>query len=327
MNNDLHELGSVSAAAEHPGLAVGVKQLVKRFGERQVLHGLNLNIEAGEFIAIVGRSGCGKSTLLRLLAGLDAVSSGDIVLNQQPADALKDDVRMMFQDSRLLPWRTVVQNVAIGLEGSAKEIRARALEVLAQVGLADRADEWPNRLSGGQRQRVALARALIHRPRLLLLDEPLGALDALTRIEMQRLIEQIWRQHRFTAVLVTHDVSEAVALADRIVLVEEGRITLDERVALSRPREHGEAGFAQLESRVLKRLMTVEALNNRNQIKGRITEIIVDSVLSEVRILTPAGLLTSTVLTRSLSEQPLELGAEVLASFKSNEVVLATTTA
>lgn len=325
MNNDLHELGSVSAAAEHPGLAVGVKQLVKRFGERQVLHGLNLNIEAGEFIAIVGRSGCGKSTLLRLLAGLDAVSSGDIVLNQQPADALKDDVRMMFQDSRLLPWRTVVQNVAIGLEGSAKEIRARALEVLAQVGLADRADEWPNRLSGGQRQRVALARALIHRPRLLLLDEPLGALDALTRIEMQRLIEQIWRQHRFTAVLVTHDVSEAVALADRIVLVEEGRITLDERVALSRPREHGEAGFAQLESRVLKRLMTVEALNNRNQIKGRITEIIVDSVLSEVRILTPAGLLTSTVLTRSLSEQPLELGAEVLASFKSNEVVLATT--
>lgn len=233
---------------------------------------------------------------------------------------------MMFQDSRLLPWRTVVQNVAIGLDGPASEIRARALEVLAQVGLADRADEWPNRLSGGQRQRVALARALIHRPRLLLLDEPLGALDALTRIEMQRLIEQIWRQHRFTAVLVTHDVSEAVALADRIVLVEEGRITLDERVALSRPREHGEAGFAQLESRVLKRLMTVEALNNRNQIKGRITEIVVDSVLSEVRILTPAGLLTSTVLTRSLSEQPLELGAEVLASFKSNEVVLATTT-
>lgn len=324
MNNDLHELGSVSAAAEHPGLAVGVKQLVKRFGERQVLHGLNLNIEAGEFIAIVGRSGCGKSTLLRLLAGLDATSGGEIQLNRQPAEAFKDDVRMMFQDSRLLPWRTVVQNVAIGLEGSAREIRARALEVLAQVGLADRADEWPNRLSGGQRQRVALARALIHRPRLLLLDEPLGALDALTRIEMQRLIEQIWRQHRFTAVLVTHDVSEAVALADRIVLVEAGRITLDEPVPLGRPREHGEAGFARLESRILKRLMTVSALDSGNQIKGRITEIVVDSVLSEVRILTPAGLLTATVLTRSLSEQPLELGADVLASFKSNEVVLAT---
>ncbi len=231
---------------------------------------------------------------------------------------------MMFQDARLLPWRTVLQNVSIGLAGSPKEIRARALEVLSQVGLADRADEWPSRLSGGQRQRVALARALIHRPRLLLLDEPLGALDALTRIEMQHLIEQIWEQHRFTAILVTHDVSEAVALADRILLVEEGRVTLDQRVTLARPREHGEAQFAQLESRVLKRLMTVEALNTRNQIRGRITEIVMDKVLSEVRILTSAGLVTSTVLTRSLSEQPLELGAEVLASFKSNEVILAT---
>lgn len=307
-----------------PGLPIGVDKLVKRFGERQVLHQLNLDIQPGEFVAIVGRSGCGKSTLLRLLAGLDSVTGGTITLDGRPASELKDDVRMMFQDARLLPWRTVLQNVSIGLAGSPKEIRARALEVLSQVGLADRADEWPSRLSGGQRQRVALARALIHRPRLLLLDEPLGALDALTRIEMQHLIEQIWEQHRFTAILVTHDVSEAVALADRILLVEEGRVTLDQRVTLARPREHGEAQFAQLESRVLKRLMTVEALNTRNQIRGRITEIVMDKVLSEVRILTSAGLVTSTVLTRSLSEQPLELGAEVLASFKSNEVILAT---
>lgn len=307
-----------------PGLPIGVDKLVKRFGERQVLHQLNLDIQPGEFVAIVGRSGCGKSTLLRLLAGLDSVTGGTITLDGRPASELKDDVRMMFQDARLLPWRTVLQNVSIGLAGSPKEIRARALEVLSQVGLADRADEWPSRLSGGQRQRVALARALIHRPRLLLLDEPLGALDALTRIEMQHLIEQIWEQHRFTSILVTHDVSEAVALADRILLVEEGRVTLDQRVTLARPREHGEAQFAQLESRVLKRLMTVEALNTRNQIRGRITEIVMDKVLSEVRILTSAGLVTSTVLTRSLSEQPLELGAEVLASFKSNEVILAT---
>jgi len=306
------------------GLPVGVNQLVKRFGERQVLHHLSVDIKPGEFVAIVGRSGCGKSTLLRLLAGLDSVTSGEIVLDGRPASALKDDVRMMFQDARLLPWRTVVQNVSLGLDGSPKEIRARALEALAQVGLADRADEWPSRLSGGQRQRVALARALIHRPRLLLLDEPLGALDALTRIEMQKLIESIWVQHRFTAVLVTHDVSEAVALADRILLVEDGRITLDEQVSIIRPREHGEAQFAQLESKVLKRLMTVQALNSRNQIKGRITEIVIDKVLSEIRVLTPAGLVTSTVLTRSLSEQPLELGAEVMATFKSNEVVLAT---
>ncbi|HXE37589.1 MAG TPA: ATP-binding cassette domain-containing protein [Azonexus sp.] len=319
---ELKELRSTEQKA--PGLSIGVRQLIKRFGERQVLHGLDLDIAAGEFIAIVGRSGCGKSTLLRLLAGLDAASSGGIRLDGQPAARHKDDVRMMFQDARLLPWRTVIQNIAIGLEGSRREIRERALEVLGQVGLSDRADEWPGRLSGGQRQRVALARALIHRPRLLLLDEPLGALDALTRIEMQRLIESVWKQHRFTALLVTHDVSEAVALGDRIVLVEDGRITLDEKVALGRPREHGEVGFAQLESRVLKRLMTIEAINNRNQIRGRITEIVVDTVLSEVRILTPAGLLCSTVSTRSLSEQPLEIGAEVLATFKSNDVMLAT---
>ena len=325
MQIDNRELKHIRQAQENgPGLTIAVQGLIKRFGERQVLHGLDLNIEAGEFIAIVGRSGCGKSTLLRLLAGLDNVTTGDILLDGKPAGLLKDDVRMMFQDARLLPWRTVIQNISIGLEGSKQEIRARALEVLAQVGLADRADEWPARLSGGQRQRVALARALIHRPRLLLLDEPLGALDALTRIEMQRLIESLWRQHRFTALLVTHDVSEAVAIGDRIVLVEDGRITLDEAVPLARPREHGEPEFARLESRVLKRLMTVEALNNRNQIRGRVTEIVIDSVLSEVRILTEAGLVTSTVLTRSLSEQPLEVGAEVLASFKSNEVMLAT---
>lgn len=294
------------------------------FGEGDsVFQGVSLSLEPG-WTGIVGPNGGGKSTLLRLLAGLDEVTNGGIVLDGQPANLLKDDVRMMFQDARLLPWRTVIQNIAIGLEGAKHEIRARALEVLGQVGLSDRADEWPSRLSGGQRQRVALARALIHRPRLLLLDEPLGALDALTRIEMQRLIESIWKQHRFTALLVTHDVSEAVALGDRIVLVEDGRITLDEKVALARPREHGELQFAQLESRVLKRLMTVEAINSRNQIRGHVSEILIDSVLSEVRIQTPAGPVTSTVLTRSLSEQPLEVGAEVLASFKSNEVVLAT---
>lgn len=261
------------------GLEVEVNGLVKHFGERQVLHGLDLRIPAGEFVAIVGRSGCGKSTLLRQLAGLDALSGGSIDLDGSTREVLGDQVRIMYQDARLLPWRTVIQNVALGLPGSRAEIRVRAEEVLTQVGLADRADEWPSRLSGGQRQRVALARALIHRPRLLLLDEPLGALDALTRIEMQRLIEQIWRLHAFTAVLVTHDVAEAVALADRILLIEEGRITFDEAVDLPRPREHGEACFAALESRVLKRLMTVEAINPRNQLRGRVTEIVVDQVL------------------------------------------------
>jgi sulfonate transport system ATP-binding protein len=156
----------------------------------------------------------------------------------------------MFQDSRLLPWKRVLQNVALGLPK-----KNDASHALRQVGLAERADEWPAVLSGGQRQRVALARALIHDPELLLLDEPLGALDALTRIEMQQLIESLWQQRGFTALLVTHDVQEAIALADRVVLIEDGRITLDERITLARPRTRGNAAFAQLEENILSRVL------------------------------------------------------------------------
>jgi sulfonate transport system ATP-binding protein len=235
------------------GLGLSLSGLGKRFGERTVLHDIDLDVRPGEFVAIVGRSGCGKSTLLRLLAGLETASSGHIRLGADSAPAGRDDVRIMFQEARLLPWRTVLQNVQLGLD--TRDASARARDALAQVGLADRADDWPAVLSGGQRQRVALARALVHRPRLLLLDEPLGALDALTRIEMQRLIESVWRELRFTAVLVTHDVAEAVALADRVLLVEDGRITLDEPVALARPRAHGSPAFAELEGRVLARVL------------------------------------------------------------------------
>ena len=231
------------------GLGLRLAGLGKRFGERQVLHGITLDVNPGEFVAVVGRSGCGKSTLLRLLAGLETPTAGTLSLG----DAARDDVRIMFQESRLLPWRTVLQNVQLGL--ADRDAPARARDALAQVGLADRAGDWPAVLSGGQRQRVALARALVHRPRLLLLDEPLGALDALTRIEMQRLIESVWRELRFTAVLVTHDVAEAVALADRVLLVESGRVALDERVALARPRAHGSPAFAELEGRVLARVL------------------------------------------------------------------------
>jgi sulfonate transport system ATP-binding protein len=235
------------------GFGVRVDGLGKRFGDRAVLADVALDVQPGEFVAIVGRSGCGKSTLLRLLACLEMPSSGAVRLDGAPSQSRRDDVRIMFQEARLLPWRTVLQNVALGLTTSGATARAR--EALAQVGLADRAGDWPAVLSGGQRQRVALARALVHRPRLLLLDEPLGALDALTRIEMQRLIELVWRQLRFTAVLVTHDVAEAVALADRVLLVEDGRVTLDERVALARPRAHGSPAFAELEGRILSRVL------------------------------------------------------------------------
>jgi sulfonate transport system ATP-binding protein len=235
------------------GIALQADGLSKRFGEREVLGAIDLRIEPGEFVAIVGRSGCGKSTLLRLIAGLEHASGGRLTLDGGPLAQSKRDLRFMFQDARLLPWKRVIDNIALGLD--AADARERALEALAQVGLADRANEWPAVLSGGQRQRVALARALVHAPRLLLLDEPLGALDALTRIEMQSLIESLWKRHGFTALLVTHDVSEAVALADRVLLIEDHQVALDERIALPRPRSRGNAAFAALEERVLQRVL------------------------------------------------------------------------
>jgi sulfonate transport system ATP-binding protein len=234
------------------GVRLEAQRLSKRYGEREVLRQLQLRIEPGEFVAIVGRSGCGKSTLLRLVAGLEEHDGGELRLQGQAVDGLNDHIRIMFQDARLLPWKRVLDNVALGLP---KGERDRAAEVLAQVGLGERLGDWPARLSGGQRQRVALARALVHNPRLLLLDEPLGALDALTRIEMHALIEGLWLRNGFTALLVTHDVQEAVALADRVILIEEGRIALDERVPLPRPRERGAAAFAALENRILTRVL------------------------------------------------------------------------
>ncbi|TWI67652.1 sulfonate transport system ATP-binding protein [Pseudoduganella lurida] len=234
------------------GVDVTLQALTKSFSGRRVLDGVGLELKAGEFVAIVGRSGCGKSTLLRAIAGLDGIDGGKVTIGTVDAAANTPvPLRMMFQDARLLPWKTVLQNVALGL----KDGRQAAANALAAVGLADRADAWPAQLSGGQRQRVALARALVHEPSLLLLDEPLGALDALTRIEMQQLIESLWRQRGFTAVLVTHDVQEAVALADRVLLIEEGRITLDLAIDLPRPRTRGNPMFAALEEQLLNRLL------------------------------------------------------------------------
>lgn len=234
------------------GVRVEARGLSKNYGAREVLRNAQLNIEPGQFIAIVGRSGCGKSTLLRLVAGLEAPSDGVLSTDGHPIDGLHDDARIMFQEARLLPWRRVLDNVTLGLP---KNEHARGEAVLAQVGLLERKGEWPARLSGGQRQRVSLARALVHQPRLLLLDEPLGALDALTRIEMHRLIEHLWLRHRFTALLVTHDVQEAVALADRVILIEDGRIALDEPITLARPRSQGDPAFAAIEKRILDRVL------------------------------------------------------------------------
>ncbi len=235
------------------GAALAFRGIGKRFGDKPVLDGIDLEVPPGQFLAIIGKSGCGKSTLLRLLAGLDAPTAGEIT-HDGVAEA-QADTRIMFQEPRLLPWARVADNVAVGLTGGPRAAaRGQARAMLGEVGLADRAGDWPSVLSGGQRQRVALARALVGQPRVLALDEPLGALDALTRIEMQDLLERIWRRQRFTAVLVTHDVAEAVTLADRVVVLDAGRVALDLAVPLPRPRARGDATVARLEQRILRQL-------------------------------------------------------------------------
>ena len=249
------------AARASRGLAIHASHLGKRFGETQVLHDLSLDVPPGQFLAIVGRSGCGKSTLLRILAGLDAPSFGQVSVGGARGQAeISGKARLMFQEPRLLPWSSVLGNVEVGLgrERSKRDAQDRALETLGAVGLQPRAKEWPSVLSGGQKQRVALARALVSKPRFLALDEPLGALDALTRIEMQGLLERVWQAQGFTAVLVTHDVTEALMLADRVVMIEEGRIALDIPVDLPRPRRRSASELARLEEEILKKLIRDE---------------------------------------------------------------------
>lgn len=234
------------------GMAIRAFDLSKAFGSREVLRGISLEIAAGDFVSIVGKSGCGKSTLLRLLIGLEPASSGRIEGVERSA------ARLVFQEPRLLPWANVARNVAVGLGAGARtpEMARSVTAALRDVGLEARGGDWPAMLSGGQRQRVALARALVGHPRLLALDEPLGALDALTRIEMQRLLEGVWRTQGFTAVLVTHDVAEAIALSNRLLVIDQGIIALDLPIALPRPRRRGDPAFAALEGLVLDHLLS-----------------------------------------------------------------------
>jgi sulfonate transport system ATP-binding protein len=259
---------------EARGMQLQLHSLTKSFGAKTVLRGVDINIDKGEFVAIVGRSGCGKSTMLRLIAGLEAPTSGNVVLNGKVAhQKINPAVRMMFQDPRLLPWERVLSNVELGLIGANSKVYSKqmALQVLRAVGLEDRANEWPSILSGGQRQRVALARALASRPSLLLLDEPLGALDALTRIEMQQLLENLWKEQRFTALLITHDVEEAVVLADRVILVENGQIGLDVQINIPRPRVRGDVVLAQTVEKILHRVMAKIEDSLQTQFTGRIS--------------------------------------------------------
>lgn len=213
-----------------------INNLEKSFDQLQVLKRIHLSIAAGEFVAIVGHSGCGKSTLLRLIAGLEKPSTGNVTINGEEISAVNESIRYLFQEPRLLPWETVEKNISIGMKQSDND---RIYEALNNVGLSSKQKEWPKNLSGGQKQRVALARALVSDPGVLLLDEPLGALDALTKIEMQRLIESLWNKQGFTAILVTHDVDEAVYLADRVFVMEDGKIKDEIKIELARPRISG----------------------------------------------------------------------------------------
>ncbi len=218
------------------GYGIKIENLIKKFGDLTVLNDINLEIHPGEFVAIVGKSGCGKSTLLRLIEGLDTVTSGEIEVNGRKKLGVDSNIRFVFQEPRLLPWKKVIKNVKIGAHNHNEKL---AVEALENVGLLAKKNVWPHVLSGGQKQRVSLARALAGQPKVLLMDEPLGALDALTRLEMQELIENLWKQLEFTAIVVTHDVSEAVKLADRVIVIDQNEIKLDMKIQLNRPRVTG----------------------------------------------------------------------------------------
>ncbi|MEY9855782.1 sulfonate transport system ATP-binding protein [Catenulispora sp. GAS73] len=224
--------------------AVTVRGLTRAFDGRVVIDGLDLTIAPGEFVALLGHSGCGKSTLLRVLSGLDTEISGEVTVPRKRAVA--------FQAPRLLPWKRVWRNVVLGLPG--RPDRALATRYLDEVGIAARAGDWPKTLSGGEAQRVALARALVREPALLLLDEPFGALDALTRVKAQQLVADLWQRHGCAVLLVTHDVEEAVRLADRVLVMRDGKIAHASPVDLPRPRDITDPRFVRLRARLLAEL-------------------------------------------------------------------------
>lgn len=238
-----HGRGAHDGAGDR-ALTLQAQGVTRSFGDTEVLHGIDLTLHRGEIVALVGRSGSGKSTLLKCIAGLDPGHGGSIEVHGSRAVA--------FQEPRLLPWRKVVANVSLNLDGPDPKSRART--ALAEVGLDHRADAWPLTLSGGEAQRASLARALVRDPDLLLLDEPFGALDALTRLSAHDLLLRLWDAHRFTALLVTHDVEEAVALADRILVLENGSIAHYVSVPLPRPRSRAHPEAVALRELVLDHL-------------------------------------------------------------------------
>ena len=235
---------------------VQIAQLTRGFGDRTVLDGIDLDIAAGQFVALLGHSGSGKSTLLRALSGLDhdVAGSGELTV--------PDRISVVFQDSRLLPWKRVLDNVLYGTRGAEAAERGRA--ALAEVGLAGRERAWPSELSGGEAQRVALARSLVWEPELLLADEPFGALDALTRIRMHKLLRELCARHQPAVLLVTHDVDEAIVLADRVLVLDEGRFSVDLDIELSHPRSFRDGRVAEYRDILLDALGVREDVDVRD---------------------------------------------------------------
>lgn len=256
---------------------LSAREVRKRFrlreGEVLALKGLDLDVRENEFICIVGPSGCGKSTFLRMAAGLEPVSEGEILYRGQPVKTPRREVGMVFQEYSLLPWRTVEDNVALGLEfaGTGREERRKvAREYLELVDLAAFARAMPHELSGGMRQRVAIARALANRPDVLLMDEPFGALDAHTRILLQRELLRIWQHHKTTILFVTHGVDEAVYLADRVVVMSArpGTVRAVVPVDIPRPRHRGDPKYARLTASILEMLDSSAGAGRRDEPKS-----------------------------------------------------------